>query len=291
MKSFVSLFIAAGGALLLTSCATREISPSEGRPAYYYSKPRPEVSSSTAAPGQSNETPWPRSVVNGSTTLTIYEPQVDSWDGHQLTARNAVGIQKVGQPEPTYGVVTVQALTLVDKSARKVSLENIRLSGGDFPSARESSQDFMKTVRENFPKTLDDLSLDRLQISLVVAPEQFKGSGQPLNNTPPKIIFSTTPAILVFVDGPPVYRSVAGTEFQRVINTRPLLFKDKQGQHYLHLWDGYLTSPNFEEPWTVATKAPEGAAQVEKEATASATPADLLNEQAESSTRPPPSLA
>jgi hypothetical protein len=216
---------------------------------------------------------------------------VDSWDGHQLTARNAIGIQKAGQPEPIYGVVTVKALTLVDKSNRKVSLENIQLSGGDFPAARESGQDYMKMVRENFPKTLDGLSLDRLQISLVVAPEQLKGSTQPLNNTPPKIIFSTMPAILVYVDGPPVYRPVTGTDLQRVINTRLLLFKDKEGQHYLHLWDGYLTAPSLEGPWSIAAKTPEGSAEAEKEATASATPADLLNEQAESSTNVPPRLA
>lgn len=294
MKPLFGFFVVTGGALLFTSCTTREVSPSEGRPAYYYSKPAAGVSGSTAStaatPSESSETPWPRSVVNGSTTLTIYEPQVDSWDGHQLTARNAIGIQKVGQPEPIYGVVTVHALTMVNKSDRKVSLENIQLSGGDFPAARDSRQDYVKIVQESFPKTLDGLSLDRLQISLVVAPEQFKGSAQPLDNTPPKIIFSTTPALLVYIDGPPEYRPVTGTDLQRVINTRLLLFKNNQGQHYLHLWDGYLTAPALEGPWTVAPTPPAGSAEVEKEASASATPADLMNEQAESSTNAPPSL-
>ncbi len=292
MKPLVNLLVFAGSAMFLTSCATRQVSPSEGGPAYWHSSgPSAQVSSSApAASTQSSETPWPRTVVNGSTTLTIYEPQVDSWDGHQLTARNAVGIQKAGQSEPTYGVVTVHALTLVDKGNRNVSLENIRLSGGDFPSARESGQDYMKIVREDFPKTLNGLSEDRLQISLVVAPEQLKGSAQPLNNTPPKIIFSTTPAILVYVDGPPTYRPVTGTDLQRIINTRLLLLKDKDGQYYLHLWDGYLKSANLDGPWTVATKAPEGAVEAEKQALTSPTPADLFNAQSESSTNAPPSL-
>src|ERR1051326_9096429 len=127
MKPLLALFVVTGGAVLLSSCATRQLSPSEGGPAYWNSsRSTAEVSTSApAASTQSAETPWPRSVVNGSTTLTIYEPQVDSWDGHELTARNAIGIQKAGQPEPIYGVVTVKALTLVDKSNRKVSLENI----------------------------------------------------------------------------------------------------------------------------------------------------------------------
>ena len=88
--------------------------------------------------------------------------QVDSWDGHEIVARNAVGIRKAGQPEPTYGVITLRAITLVDKNAQ-VLLENIRLEGGDLPSARQSNQDYTKLLRDNFPKTLDGLSLDRLQ--------------------------------------------------------------------------------------------------------------------------------
>jgi hypothetical protein len=303
MKPYYNLIFIAGTAAL-SSCATRPPSEAEGGPRYYYAKsesspsgpsnassPNPSTRA-TPAPAryESSETPWPRTVNSGSTTITIYEPQVDSWDGHEIVARNAVGIQRSGQSEPTYGVVTLHALTLVDKSSRNVSLENIRLQGGDFPSARESSQDYMKLLRDNFPKTLDGLSLDRLQISLVVPPEQLKGSTK-LNNTPPKIIFSTMPAILVYVDGPPAYRPVAGTELQRVINTRALLLKDKDGQHYLHVWDGYLTSPGLDGPWTAAAKPPQGAAEAEKQAAASQMPVDLLNTQAEGSTNAPPSLA
>ena len=249
MKPYYNLIFATALAAVLSSCATRPPSEAEGGPRYYYanSASSPSRPSNPSSPSPSihatpplltahetSETPWPRRVTSGSATITIYEPQVDSWDGHEIVARNAVGIQRAGQNEPTYGVVTVHGITLVDKSSRNVSLENIRLDGGDFPSARESSQDYMKLLHDNFPKTLDGLSLDRLQISLVVPPEQLKGSTK-LNNTPPKIIFSTMPAILVYVDGRPACRPVTGTELQRVINTRVLLLKDKDGQHYLHV--------------------------------------------------------
>jgi hypothetical protein len=299
MKPYYNLVIVAALSGLC-SCATRPPSEADGGPRYYYAKPASSLSSPntspsarpTPAPAQyrSSEMLWPRTVKSDSATITIYEPQVDSWDGHELVARNAVGIQRSGQPEPTYGVVTLHALTLVDKNSRNVSLENIRLQGGDFPSARESSQDYMKLLRDNFPKALDGLSLDRLQISLVVPPEQLKGSAQ-LNNTPPKIIFSTTPAILVYVDGPPAYRAVSGTDLQRVINTRVLLLKDKNGQHYLHVSDGFLTSPSLEGPWTVAAKPPQGAGEAERQAAVSQTPVDLLNQQAEGSTNSSPSLS
>ena len=73
----------------------------------------------------------------------------------------------------------------------------------------------------------------------------------PLNNDPPTIIYSTQPALLVLVDGPPVYRPVENTAFERVFNTRALLIRDQSGT-YLHLFDGYVEAPALDGPWTVA---------------------------------------
>src|SRR5262252_4058468 len=103
MKPYYNLIIATGLAAVLSSCASRPPSEAEGGPRYYYAKPTsspstPSIPSNpspstrpTPAPAtyQSSETPWPRIVKNDSSTITIYEPQVDSWDGHALVARNA----------------------------------------------------------------------------------------------------------------------------------------------------------------------------------------------------------
>src|SRR6516225_9908662 len=80
---------------------------------------------------------WPSAIVTGSTTITLFEPQVDFWDGSHLVGRQAVAVQSAGEPQPNYGVVTLKAVTLVDKSSRAVSLENIEISGGDFASAKQ----------------------------------------------------------------------------------------------------------------------------------------------------------
>ena len=291
MKHIINAIFTATLVVMLSSCATRDISQSGGGPNYYYAEPAPGPNHpSGPMPTEFADSVWPRVVTSGATTTMIYEPQVDSWDGHQLVARNAVGVQNASQPQPTYGVVTLQALTLVDKTKRTVSLKNMRILGGDFPSARQKTQDYLKVLRQTFPKQLVELSLDRLETSFAVAPQQLRGSAQPLNNSPPKIIFSTKPAILVFIDGPPVYRQVAGTELQRVINSRLLLVRDKAGQFYLHMWDGYMTSPNLDGPWIVASKLPKGATEAEKQAMASPTPADLMDGQTDTSTNKPPSL-
>jgi hypothetical protein len=205
-------------------------------------------------------------------------------------ARSAVGVQNAGQQKATYGVLDLQALTLVDKTKRTVSLENIQIVGGDFPSAEQRIQAYLDSLRQTFPKRIEGLSLDRMEASLTVAQQRPQAFAQPLNNAPPQIIFSTRPAILVCVDGPPVYRPVEGTELQRVINSRLLLLRDRAGQFYLHIRDGYMTSPSLGGPWHVANEPPKGAAEAQRQALASPTPVDLLDGRTDVPANKPPSL-
>ena len=45
----------------------------------------------------------------------------------------------------------------------------------------------------------------------------------------PDIIFSESPAVLISVDGDPIYRAVDGTGLQRLVNTKPLILRDEAG--------------------------------------------------------------
>lgn len=281
MKRIINTVMIAGLGMMLSSCTTRYASESSVGPPYDPSGP---MAGEPGNPG------WPQIVVSGSTTNVIYEPQAYSWDGRQLMARAGITVQTAAQPKPTFGVVDLRAITLVDKTTRTVTLEKIEILGGDFPSARQQIQNYLRTLRGSFPSELAGLSLDAVEDSFSVAPQRLRASAQRLNNAPPRIIFDTKPAILVCIDGPPAYRPVAGTSLQRVINTRLLLLKDTGGQHYLHVLDGYMRAPSLGGPWTVASKPPSGADEAERQATVSATPADLLLGQTDSPTNKPPPL-
>ena len=278
MKRIINMAPMAGLVIALSSCATRYASEAAVGSPYYTSGPMT---------GEPASLGWPRFVVSGSTTNVIYEPQADSWDGRQLMARAGVAVPSAGHSQPAFGVVAIQAITLVDKTTRTVTLENMQILGGDFPSAAQQIQSYLQKLRGSFPRELPGLSLDRLEGSFAVAPQQLRASAGRLNNAPPKIIFDTKPAILVCLDGPPAYRPVAGTRLQRVINTRLLLLKDPAGQCYLHVLDGYMKAPSLGGPWTVAAKPPSGAAEAERQATTSATPADLLMGQTDSPSEKP----
>ncbi len=274
MKHILNMIFAVGLGIVLCSCATTETS---------------EIA--TGPPLEPSDFGWPRVIADGSgTNLILYRPHVDSWNGHELRGRVVIGVQISGQSEATFGVVALQALTLVDKSTRTVSLQNIHILNGDFPCPPQQKQSYLQILQKGLANGLEGLSLDRLESSYTFGPQRKSGLRQALNNAPPKIIFSSLPAILVYVDGPPVCRPVAGTTLQRVINSPLLLLKDPASEFYVHVLNGYLKAPNLAGPWTVADQAPSGADQAKWEASASGAPVNLLTGQTPSPGQTPPPL-
>lgn len=79
---------------------------------------------------------WSKTGQGGETTLTLYQPQVDSWDGFSLGARLAVQAA-VGKTSRrlVYGIVTIRAQTLTDKGRRVVTLAEPSVLKAEFPSA------------------------------------------------------------------------------------------------------------------------------------------------------------
>jgi hypothetical protein len=55
------------------------------------------------------ETPWPVKVMADKTTLLVYQPQLDAFDGYHLVARAAVEA-KEADGKSSYGIIYVTAL-------------------------------------------------------------------------------------------------------------------------------------------------------------------------------------
>jgi hypothetical protein len=272
---FVVAVLATVGALFLSSCATSNTT--QAPPAYGVTP--------TAPPGTENES-WPVVFSDSMGSYTVYRPQCDSWDGHLMTGRSAVAIQPYGLSQPTYGVVKFNAITLVDKSTQIVSLAGLNITGVDLPSNNNQKEDYLATIRNVLPKCDLTLSEDRFEKSMAVVPPP---KTERLVNTPPHIIISTRPAVLVSIDGPPAWRPVPGTSLQRAINTRVLLLKDPSGHCYLHIFDGYLQADSLMEHWQVAAQLPEGTAEAEKQAVDSGQ-VDLMQGAPDPTTHKEPSL-
>lgn len=259
------------GSLLVSSC-----------PAQSQSAEEPNAPIGSPAAGE-----WPRVYVTGTTTNTVYQPQVESWDGFTLTARNAVSVQTPQHPQPVYGAITVQAHTVVNKSERMIDINNARILSADFPTSPQGL--YLAELRQSFPREFPNVPLDHIEASLAASRQQQKTAAQPLDNTPPEIIFADRPSVLIYIDGPPVYQAVSGTRLSRAINTRVLLLKDNQsGALYLHVLDGYLSAPSLTGRWTVVA-APPGA-DMAADAARRSRNVDLLEGQIDPNTGATPQL-
>jgi len=73
-----------------------------------------------AAPAPPGETAYPATVMAGTTTLIIYQPQIESFDGYQLTARAAVEA-KEGDGTQTYGIIHPRARALASRAYETTS--------------------------------------------------------------------------------------------------------------------------------------------------------------------------
>ncbi|MCM8594312.1 hypothetical protein [Accumulibacter sp.] len=209
-------------------------------------------------PSQSLADPWPRQVKLSGATALIYLPQVDSWQGNRLAFRAAVSVNPSGTKEQTFGVITGSARTDVDRLTRTVTLSDLNLTQARFPTLADDGLAYLSQLRGQLPATLTTVSLDLLQGQLA-ASRTVKPKAVPVNNDPPRIIVSTSPAILVPIDGAPVIRQVNSSRFERVINTQALIARTRlDGTWYLHVFDGWLSSASLDGRWTRATRVPFG---------------------------------
>ena len=195
---------------------------------------------------------WPRIVSSGGDKLTIYEPQVESWQGNVLRARAAIGVETPALPKPTYGVVYYTARTEVDKAAGMVTLYDFRVTRAKFPTQQAQTQSFVAALNEAASNRQPiTIALERLQADLAVTHAISPTRGLPVSNAPPRIIVSYTPALLVLVDGEPALRAFAGTNFLRVINTRALILLDQSsGTYHLYAAGYWYDASDIQGPWT-----------------------------------------
>jgi hypothetical protein len=207
---------------------------------------------STPTTDQAADSGWPREFTSGDKQITIYQPQVESWKNNQIQERAAVSVQTSASAEPTFGVIWMTARTEVDKSTRLVALEDLKITKVNFPSKPGTQSEYVAIFQKEGPSVLRPVSLERLQASLAVTKAEGRTEAETpqLRHTPPKIIYSSSPAALVLIDGEPALRESGTENIQRVVNTRYLiLFDTVHGKAYLWLGDRWLESSSAEGPF------------------------------------------
>ena len=187
--------------------------------------------------------------------MLVYQPQLHHWTGNKLDAYAAVAIQTQSSNNKAYGVIWFTARTEVDKVNRLVTLDDFQLTKSSFPSLPNKRSQYAQALAVNFP-SMRTIPLDLLETSLATTTAVDEQKTYQLRNDPPNIIFSSKPAVLALINGPPALRP-AGDNLQKVINTHALIAFDPSKQiYYLALMDGWVQAGSVEGPWSPATHAP-----------------------------------
>ena len=233
----------------------------------------PTIAAAQASSVQSTPTPtsavdpWPRVVTTQGATISIYQPQLESWTGNLLDAYSAVTIKLQGSGVKNYGVIWFTARTEVDKVNRVVTLENFTLTKLSFPTLPNNGGAYKAAFQGDMPWT-QNMPLDELETALSTTSIEQQQQRVAVRNDPPRIIVSTKPAVLASIDGQPVLRPAAGG-FMQVINTKARLLADASANvYYLALMDGWVSAPGINGPWSFAQNVPAALNQLRASATA-----------------------
>lgn len=206
---------------------------------------------------------WPRVIEKNGKELTIYQPQIDSWQDYKnLHFRCALSVKTGKSAQEKFGVAEIEAETVTDQENRVVTLmpkkRDLR-----FPNTTEAEENVLRSVVEELhpPVAALTVSLDRILAYLDPA-QQPQQQTVELNLEPPKIFSSRKPAILVMFLGEPQLQPVIKdkNDLMFAVNTNWDLFYDTAKQRYYLLNnDNWLTTTDvLKGPWKPATDLPAG---------------------------------
>jgi hypothetical protein len=225
-------------------------------PAPGTTKPAAAASPQAAAPDGT----WPRNYTTSSgAALTIYQPQVASWaDQKVMQAYSAVSYIAKGAKEATLGTLKIEANTQVALEERLVSFTDFKILEANFPKLQ---RDDLKTVTAEITDAIPGndrvIGLDRVLASIdtsVVIPKNVEG----VKADPPVIFHSKTPAVLVNLDGEPIWAPIQQNDLKSAVNTNwDLFLHDPTKTYYLRNDRTWLKATDLKGPWSPAGKLPE----------------------------------
>jgi hypothetical protein len=164
---------------------------------------------------------WPRvfTLASGGSIL-VYQPQISSWEAQKhMVAFSAVSYRAPGAEKPVLGTFKLESNTGVSVADRLVKLEKIKISEANFQTL---PKDQVREISSAFEKSLPDtemvLALDRILANLdksQVIPKNKEG----VKADPPAIFFSKTPAVLMNLDGDPIWSPIKENDLKYAVNT------------------------------------------------------------------------
>lgn len=188
-----------------------------------------EEDQTAAAPATSR---WPMQISSGAGAITVFQPQLEDFQGDQLSARAAVSVTAPGQQNPIFGAIWLQSRVSTDRVARTVQILDVNVTKTVFPGAdAATSATLSSAIKSAMVAQPITLSLDQL-LAMLQTVQKENAAGADLDTTAPAIIFRDHPTVKVQYDGAPKLEQVPDSALMRVANTPFFVALDPASKTY-----------------------------------------------------------
>ncbi len=233
--------------ILISGCST---TTEESQPGSSLSKSEPVTTSK-------DYEAFPRTRESSLGKFVFHEPQIVEWiDFQEMIAWVAVEIHPKSGGEPVIGSMKISAQTRNYLGDRLVNVHDKKVLEIKFPEdAIFSESQIREALVTTHTKEKEMLPLDVVLAYVsdsVPVPEHVA-----YKMDPPSIFVSKTPAILINIDGKPLYAPIEGTDLEYILNTNWDIFRIKEKETlYLRNENQWLTANNLKSDWAITTGLP-----------------------------------
>jgi hypothetical protein len=203
---------------------------------------------------------WPRRFdLPSGASMMLYQPQIATWDKQKhLVAFSAVSYTAKPGDQAIVGTVKLEADTSVAVSERLVSLRNMKVAEASFQKApKEQVREITATITTAMGDDERVIALDRVLANLdksQIVPKNMDG----VKADPPTIFFSKTPAVIVNLDGEPIWSPIKENDLKFAVNTNWDLFQHGPTKtYYLRNDKSWLKTADIQGLWIPAGTLPE----------------------------------
>jgi hypothetical protein len=228
--------------------------------------PKPPAKATPApVPARDVDGGWPRDLgMKDGGAIRMFQPQIASWDGQRkMVLYSAVSYTATGAQKPALGTVKIEADSTVAVDERLVNFAQVKLTESNFPGLQNDQlKAVVATINDTVPQGGLVIGLDRVLARLdksQIIPKNVDA----VKADPPAIFYSTSRAVLVNLDGDPIWSPIKDNDLKFAVNTNWDLFQHTQNKtFYLRDNDSWLAADDLNGPWKPAGKLPDSFAKL-----------------------------
>ncbi|MDR1886771.1 MAG: hypothetical protein LBQ70_02540 [Prevotellaceae bacterium] len=168
------------------------------------------------------QTEWPLSMVYDNMTIQVFKPEIESFNTDKMSFRAALMLTE--KDSNVFGSMWANVSLQINKTGRTVTVIGASVNDLRFPDgyAADRESGLIKLIERNLYNVsirMDDILADLENV------QNEQSMVRSMNNTPPVIYYTSTPSILITIDGEPILQPSDTKDVEMVTNSPFMILK------------------------------------------------------------------